>query len=209
MANLFALTFLLSLLALPIGLANPKLFQNLAKRLLSSDATRKNVSIGLLTTALVSFIGIGITAPRQSTVNPLENSVAGANVLEAFEGLAEESVVDEANITEEINAVEEPKPVEETKSTTTPTAEPEVKTQVLPQAETEPEPEPVYEPTPTPTPAPAAPTYQCGGDYYNCGDFSTHNQAQAVHDYCKAQGYGDIHGLDGNDNDGLACESLP
>jgi hypothetical protein len=28
-------------------------------------------------------------------------------------------------------------------------------------------------------------------------------------EYCEAQGAGDIHGLDGNDDDGLACESLP
>jgi len=45
----------------------------------------------------------------------------------------------------------------------------------------------------------------CDSNFYNCGDFSTHDEAQAVYDEC---GSDDIHRLDG-DNDGLACESLP
>lgn len=48
-----------------------------------------------------------------------------------------------------------------------------------------------------------------GGDALSCKDFATHNAAQACHDYCVAQGVGDVHRLDGNDQDGLACESLP
>ncbi len=46
--------------------------------------------------------------------------------------------------------------------------------------------------------------YVCSYDAYNCGDFSTHDEAQSVYESC---GY-DIHRLDG-DSDGLACESLP
>ena len=49
----------------------------------------------------------------------------------------------------------------------------------------------------------------CGGPDLNCSDFRTHSSAQACYDYCVSQGYGDIFGLDGNDRDGLACESLP
>ena len=49
----------------------------------------------------------------------------------------------------------------------------------------------------------------CGGPDLDCGDFSTHASAQACHNYCVSQGFGDIFRLDGNDNDGLACESLP
>lgn len=48
----------------------------------------------------------------------------------------------------------------------------------------------------------------CAGDTLNCSDFSTHNSAQACFASCTAQGVGDIHKLDQN-NDGLACESLP
>jgi hypothetical protein len=49
----------------------------------------------------------------------------------------------------------------------------------------------------------------CEADTLNCSDFATQPEAQACHDYCEAQGAGDIHRLDGNDDDGLACESLP
>ncbi|NBJ71479.1 excalibur calcium-binding domain-containing protein [Clostridium sp. 1xD42-85] len=40
----------------------------------------------------------------------------------------------------------------------------------------------------------------------DCGDLSTQTEAQAFMD---ASGPSDPHRLDGNDNDGLACESLP
>lgn len=59
-----------------------------------------------------------------------------------------------------------------------------------------------------PTATPSAAVCECGGNFYNCSDFATHNQAQACFEYCKNQGRGDIHRLDG-DNDGIACESLP
>ncbi len=45
----------------------------------------------------------------------------------------------------------------------------------------------------------------CSYNAYNCGDFSTHAEAQAVYDEC---GVSDIHYLDGDD-DGSACETLP
>jgi endonuclease YncB( thermonuclease family) len=40
----------------------------------------------------------------------------------------------------------------------------------------------------------------------DCGDFATQQEAQ---DFYIASGVGDPHRLDGNDNDGQACESLP
>jgi len=49
----------------------------------------------------------------------------------------------------------------------------------------------------------------CSGPDLDCGDFSTHAAAQACYNYCVSQGYGDVFRLDGKDNDGLACESLP
>lgn len=86
---------------------------------------------------------------------------------------------------------------------------------------------PEQDPTPTSTPAsknqevpPIVPiiipestqansnTCSCASDLYNCSDFSTHSQAQSCFNYCVSQGYGDIHKLDQN-NDGLACESIP
>jgi len=49
----------------------------------------------------------------------------------------------------------------------------------------------------------------CSGPDLDCKDFKTHAAAQACYDHCVALGFGNIFRLDGNDNDGLACESLP
>jgi len=49
----------------------------------------------------------------------------------------------------------------------------------------------------------------CTGPDLDCADFATHAAAQACYSYCVSQGHGNIFRLDGNDNDGLACESLP
>lgn len=47
----------------------------------------------------------------------------------------------------------------------------------------------------------------CSYNAYNCSDFSTHAEAQAVFEYCGGIS-NDVHRLDGDD-DGIACESLP
>jgi micrococcal nuclease len=62
-------------------------------------------------------------------------------------------------------------------------------------------------PTPpddTPGPCPC----NCTGPDLNCGAFATQAEAQACYDCCKNAGYGDVFGLDGDD-DWEACESLP
>jgi len=67
----------------------------------------------------------------------------------------------------------------------------------------------------TSTPAPESQTttpvvnsqYVCSSNYYNCGDFSTHNEAQKAYESCGGPSK-DIHKLD-SDGDGIACESLP
>lgn len=61
-------------------------------------------------------------------------------------------------------------------------------------------------PTPSATTEPAP--CDCAGEDLNCGDFATHDEAQACYDYCVQLGYGDVFVLDG-DGDGVACESLP
>jgi len=64
---------------------------------------------------------------------------------------------------------------------------------------------------PTPLPPATAPVQQkqeggvnCTSNVYNCSDFSTQAEAQAVFDACPT----DVHWLDGDD-DGVACETLP
>ena len=66
----------------------------------------------------------------------------------------------------------------------------------------------IEQPTAVPVVAPAA-VCDCSGNNLNCGDFGTHSEAQSCYDYCRATVGADIHDIDGNDADGLACESLP
>ena len=49
----------------------------------------------------------------------------------------------------------------------------------------------------------------CSGPDLDCKDFKTHAAAQSCYNYCVSQGFSDVFRLDGKDNDGLACESLP
>lgn len=51
-------------------------------------------------------------------------------------------------------------------------------------------------------------SFNCGSNVYNCGDFSSHEEAQRVFEYCMKVAGRDVHGLDG-DNDGSACEETP
>lgn len=72
------------------------------------------------------------------------------------------------------------------------------------------------ETTPTSTPTTQTQTsspvntgnYSCSSNIYNCSNFSTHDEAQAVFEMCGGTS-NDVHQLDGSDNDGLACETLP
>lgn len=57
------------------------------------------------------------------------------------------------------------------------------------------------------TPAAKTSNCSCSGNLYNCGDFSTHNEAQACFESCGGVS-NDVHRLDG-DSDGVACEGLP
>lgn len=76
----------------------------------------------------------------------------------------------------------------------------EVTTEQAPAAAvSDPEPEPVQ---------PTTANCSCSANIYNCGDFSTHAQAQAVYACCISQVGYDVHRLDG-DSDGQVCESLP
>jgi hypothetical protein len=64
-------------------------------------------------------------------------------------------------------------------------------------------------PTQRPAPPPVVGGCTCTGPDLDCADFSTHNEAQACHNKCMAERGFDVYRLDGDDNDGLACERLP
>lgn len=59
----------------------------------------------------------------------------------------------------------------------------------------------------SPTPTPELSGITCEKDTYNCSDFKTQAEAQAVFEYCGGVD-NDIHNLD-RDHDGIACEGLP
>jgi micrococcal nuclease len=81
----------------------------------------------------------------------------------------------------------------------------------------EPEPEPEAPKKEEPKPEPeeeersasgsGASGYTCSANTYNCSDFATHAEAQAVYEQCGGAS-NDVHKLDSN-KDGEACESLP
>jgi hypothetical protein len=50
-------------------------------------------------------------------------------------------------------------------------------------------------------------TYDCTSDLYNCSDYTTQAEAQAVYDYCMIEVETDVHVLDADENS-LACEEL-
>lgn len=94
-----------------------------------------------------------------------------------------------------------------------PISQPQTQSQSQPQVQTQtpaPAPAPVPEPTP-PSPAPQSSSdtsnYTCSANTYNCIDFKTQAQAQAVYDKCGGVSH-DVHKLDKN-KDGHPCDSLP
>lgn len=70
--------------------------------------------------------------------------------------------------------------------------------------------EQTVEPVETPVEEPVDTNFtssQCSANTYNCSDFSSQAEAQALFDYCMAEVGIDIHKLD-QDNNGDACEAL-
>lgn len=68
------------------------------------------------------------------------------------------------------------------------------------------QPPPPTEPPP-PTPEPGPPNDADPGANVNCSHFATRREAQAWWDYWRARGIDNPGRLDGNDQDGLVCES--
>lgn len=73
--------------------------------------------------------------------------------------------------------------------------------------------EPPVSPRTTPVPTVSATdkgaVCDCSLDTYDCSSFKCRDKAQQCYDYCIAQGKGDVHHLEGSDNDGKVCESWP
>lgn len=195
MKELLSLLTLASLVMLIVGLVNPAVF----KKWLGKHAHRG--PIAALSIALL-FGTSGVTAVLYPAAPTEEDEPEVQVTPEPEENTPELTLPKETE--------EEPKEEEEEETSTVPKSNdtdrsvPEEETETTPVEPTpaEPTPETTYEPEPTP--APATPTYECSYDKYNCGDFNSCSEVMAVFNYCPT----DIHGLDGNDNDGIPCESL-
>ncbi len=83
--------------------------------------------------------------------------------------------------------------------------------QPAPMPQKQPDPEPTQPPKQEPPPATSSSfdvsAYTCSANTYNCSDFKTQQQAQAVYDKCGGVA-NDVHKLDKN-KDGHPCDSLP
>ena len=91
----------------------------------------------------------------------------------------------------------------------TPTPSPIAESTPIPEPTQSPAPAPAPTtppaPEPTPTPAPQSGLPDCVNSDCDCGDFATWAEAKFIFDAYP----GDPFGLDGSDNDGIPCESLP
>lgn len=94
-------------------------------------------------------------------------------------------------------------------STPTVETEPSSTSETTPSATDDTSSTPTDDPEPTTAPSTTTASCSCPSNDLDCGDFATHAEAQAIHDCCMDQVGYDVHRLDGSDNDGQACESLP
>jgi len=193
MDDFFGFLLLLSFIGLIVGLIKPSVYS----RVLKDRASRKNVAIYLGGVVVVSFILLGVFAEpvedgQQEAAAPV---IVQDNQSEQVEQTEPESEPSDSEVSED---VDESAPVVPAPAPPPP----------APVVEEEPAvmgPEP--EPEPQPEPQEATTSWECSYDAYNCGDFSTRDEAQSAFEACGGLG-SDIHGLDGNE-DGVACESLP
>lgn len=195
MAILFLLVFFSALVMIPVALIKPS-FATKGK-----IESRKKASLLYVGAMVLSFIGVGITAPT-----PPQTQVAGTKI--------EATAVPEAS-SEENNKIQEAQPFVDTATpeplpteVPTPSIKPTPKPAVTPKPTSKPTIKPTAVPTVKPTDPPQvniAPPIS-GGDK-DCADFSSHAEAQA---YFNAKGGSPSNNVDDldRDHDGEACESL-
>lgn len=202
---LFFFAMLASLGLLLLGLLSPKSLTPLVKGIWS----RGRIAAVFGGAAAFSFFASAIAAPPVEQAPEIADEVTEDVITDDTDAeVLAEDIDGEAEYVAETEEVEEPSVETETKTestkaniVTTPTPEPED------EREAELDAEPVVV-APTPAPAQTA-SCQCSSNTLNCGDFATHASAQVYYECCMDQVGRDVHGLDGNDNDGLACEGNP
>jgi hypothetical protein len=173
--------------------------------------TKRNIFLVFIVATLLVCGLFALLAPdsddgRESPISPLLFNVTIVPSATAAQTVSATSIPVETSTPLPIDTTDEPSSTPEPATlvptrVSLPTTVPTHVSTSAPMAATSTSPPPATEPSPPPC--------SCSGDLYNCGDFGSHSFAQQCYNYCMSiVGY-DIHGLDGNDNDGLACESLP
>ena len=143
------------------------------------------------------------TTEQQTSVS--ENNTLGVQSLPSAIPSEEPAKTPEPIPSPSVTPTPTPTPAPSIKVTSTPKPTPSPKASTVPAAT----PKPTVNPTPAPTQAPKTTSTNSSSGYSgadkDCGDFSTHAEAQA---FFEANKPGDPHDLD-RDNDNSACETLP
>lgn len=194
---LIALTFA-SLIIFIVGVFDPGAF----KKWLGTKATRLPIIGFSVALFFGTSMAMGVLYPQTPTVEEPELITPAPEEPQPEPTFPKETPNEDE---EGSTATTVPKNNDTNRSPSLVTPEP-----IQPEPESEPELTPAPAPAQTPAPvtvttAPSTPTYDCSYDKYNCGDFNNCTEVMSVFNYC---GPRDINGLDGNDNDGVPCESL-
>lgn len=212
MSTIFLLIGFLAFISLVVGLFRPSIFTPLFRRTLSRIKLT-GIFLGIF---FASFIGVGVTAPpiehletdNDKTVTEIQNEIAVPPSVAPTDNEAENSEGNNFVQNDEVSDTQYPDGDDSEKIEDVEVLEPQP---------TEPD-VPVIQPgvpdnPPSDNTNVEETTSETGGCYcksdkYNCGDFATHAEAQALYKCCMTEVGYDVHGLDGNDN-GLTCENLP
>ncbi len=180
MSYVFLTLFLLSPIALLVGLIKPSLFSKLFP-------SRKKIVLAFGTLTVLSFILFGLTAP------PTEKK--GETKTESQQVAGEQTEASPSPSPTPTPAPS-PSPVQQTSSPTTKSASiPVMKATVKPT---------------TTTFTQSSCKYSCSGPDKDCADFSTHAEAQAFFECCGFTATYDPMRLDSlGVGNGIACEALP
>lgn len=222
MDDFFLLSFLASGFLTILGLFSPSKVSKLVRRELS----RKSVLSIFGGASFLSFILFGLTVPPSETltsdatnqlveeapemipVNDIDpdDSVITDFIEEMVFDAVEIPVSETSDSTQDQQGSADPdqvasEPVDRAEPPSESTQEPQEAT-VAPQEELVSDSQPSAESAPLPSSS-----CSCSSNTYNCGDFSSHAQAQELYLCCMAQVGYDVHRLD-RDDDGDACESL-
>lgn len=216
MAVVFVLLFFFSIIMIPVALIKP-VFATRGR-----TESRKKASLIYVAVFVLSFFGIALNAPTpvpdtqvagekiEATAQPESKTESNIQVPQVQPFV--ETQTPEALPTPTVKPTATPKPTQTPKPTVAPTIKPTPRSTAVPTIKPTPRPTPAITPVAAKTEAPSAGgscKYSCSGPDKDCGDFSSHSEAQAFFNCCGFSATNDPMRLDGRGNsvdDGIACE---